>query len=158
MGRLLSKDRIGGVLLFAFCLTYGLLGQEIPLLPAQQDAVFNPRTLPNFLAVAGVGLSLLLVLFPPTQAEPQLAGLRWMRLVSFLALMSLYGLGIRPLGFVVATSLFLAGGFALLGERSWLKLLGVATGIAVLFWALMDLGLGVFIDPLPGLMSAVHRP
>ena len=60
----LSKDRLGGLLLLIFCATYGALSRDITLLPAQQDMAFHARTMPQFLAVLGIGLSALLVLFP----------------------------------------------------------------------------------------------
>jgi len=63
--------------------------------------------------------------------------------------MSIYGFAIRPAGFILSTSAFLMIGFAMLGERNIIRLLIVAVPIVVGFWALMNLGLGVFIEPLP---------
>ena len=141
------------MLLLAFCLIYGWLGQDVALLPAQEQAAFHPRTLPNFLAALGIALSALLLAFPPNHEPVHLKGLRWLRFAAFLALMSLYGLSIRPLGFIASTSLFLIAGFALSGERGLLKMIAIGAGVAIAFWAIMDPGLGVFIDPLPSLLS-----
>ncbi|MEL6744752.1 MAG: tripartite tricarboxylate transporter TctB family protein, partial [Pseudomonadota bacterium] len=69
--------------------------------------------------------------------------------LAFLALMSIYGFTVRPLGFLAATSLFLMIGFAMLGERNIVRLLLVAVPLVVAFWALMNYGLSVFIEPLP---------
>jgi putative tricarboxylic transport membrane protein len=63
--------------------------------------------------------------------------------------MSVYGLSLRPLGFLLSTSLFLMAGFLLLGERRPTWLIGVAVLVTVGFWALMSLGLGVFLSPWP---------
>jgi len=141
------------MLLLGLFLIYGWLGQDITLLPAQQQASFHPRTLPNFLAAVGIALSVGLLVFPQNRERVQLRGLRWMRFATFLALMSLYGLCIRPLGFIASTSLFLIAGFALSGERRLLKMIAIGSGVAVTFWAIMDPGLGVFIDPFPSLIS-----
>jgi len=146
---LFSKDRIGGILLLIFCITYGLLSQNITLLPIQARAAFTARTMPEVLTVLGIGLSVLVLIFPSTHERPQLRGFNWFTAALFLALMSAYGLTVRPLGFILSTSLFLIAGFALLGERSMVRLLLVAVPLVVAFWVLMTQGLDVFIEPLP---------
>ena len=146
---LFSKDRIGGALLLAFCITYGILSQNITLLPIQAKAAFTARTMPEVLMVLGIGLSVLVLIFPGAHERPQLAGFNWGKAALFLMLMSAYGLTIRPLGFLISTSLFLIAGFALLGERSPVKLLLVSVPLVVCFWLLMTQGLDVFIEPLP---------
>ena len=149
-----SKDRVGGLLLLAFCIAYGLLSREIRLLPFQMDAAFHARTMPEVLTVLGVGLSLIVMIFPGSAERPKLAGFQWGRCLLFLGLMSLYGLTIRPLGFILSTSLFLMIGFALLGERRPHILLLVAVPLVVVFWVLMTQGLDVFIEPLPAFLKA----
>ncbi len=145
----LSKDRIGGILLLAFCVAYGLLSQDIRLLPIQAKSAFHARTMPEVLAVLGIGLSMLVIIFPGSADRPRLAGFNWLVAGLFLVLMSFYGLTIRPMGFLISTSVFLMAGFALLGERSWIRIVVVAVPIAVGFWWLMDKGLDVFVEPLP---------
>lgn len=145
----LSKDRIGGALLLLFCIVYGLLSQNIRLLPFQENVAFHARTMPEVLSVLGIGLSLLVIAFPGSHKKPELTGYNWLIGAAFLALMSLYGLTIRPLGFILSTSLFLMIGFAILGERRPAILLAVAVPLVVAFWVLMTQGLDVFIEPLP---------
>ncbi len=146
---LFSKDRIGGALLLIFCITYGILSQQIILLPFQAKSAFNAQTMPEILTVLGVGLSVLVILFPASSDKPKLAGFNWLTAFLFLCLMSFYGLSVRPLGFILSTSFFLMAGFALLGERSILKLVIIALPLVVGFWFLMAKGLDVFIEPLP---------
>ena len=148
----LSKDRIGGLLLLAFCVAYGILSQDIRLLPFQETAAFHARTMPEVLTVLGIGLSLAIIVFPGSRERPSLAGYEWVTCGLFLALMSLYGFSIRPLGFLLSTSLFLMLGFALLGERRPLILVLVAVPLVVAFWVLMTQGLDVFIEPLPSFL------
>lgn len=145
---LLSKGRIGGVMLLAFCLAYAWLSQDIRLLPFQEAAAFHARTAPEILATIGIGLSIWCILFPGDGA-PQLRGLDWPRTFAFLGLMVLYGLTVRPLGFIGSTSLFLIAGFALLGERRLIVMLAVAVPLVFLFWLLMSEGLDVYLAPLP---------
>lgn len=150
---LLSKDRIGGLLLLIFSITYGLLSQKIHLLPFQANSAFHARTMPEVLSVVAIGLSVLVILFPGSDEKPRFSGLNWGLGAAFLVLMSAYGFLVRPLGFLLATSLFLMIGFALLGERKWWRLLAVAVPTVFAFWALMTYGLDVFIEPLPQFMK-----
>ncbi len=150
---LFSKDRIGGALLLVFCITYGILSQQIILLPFQAKSAFNAQTMPEILTVLGVGLSALVILFPASSDKPKLAGFNWLTAFLFMCLMSFYGLSVRPLGFILSTSFFLMAGFALLGERSTLKLVIIALPLVIGFWLLMTKGLDVFIEPLPWFMK-----
>ena len=150
---MLSKDRIGGVLLLLFCATYAWLIQDIRLLPFQKAANFNARTMPEVLAMLGIGLSVWCIVLPGSHEGPRLRGLDWPRALAFLGLMSLYGLLLRPLGFVLSTSLFLIAGFALLGERRPLWLVLASVPLVVAFWALMDRGLGVYVAALPAFVG-----
>ena len=149
----LSKDRLGGLLLLAFCITYAMLSRDIRLLPFQENAAFHARTMPEVLSVLGIGLSLIVIVFPGSNRRLDFGGYDWIRCLLFLALMSAYGLTIRPVGFILSTSLFLMIGFALLGERRPLMLILVSVPLVVAFWALMTLGLDVFIEPLPAFLG-----
>ncbi len=145
----ISKDRIGGFFLLIFCLVYGYLSQKIVLLPFQAQAAFHARTMPEVLAVLGVSLSVLVIMFPGSDDKPQLRGYHWGLGIAFLLLMSAYGFSIRPLGFIISTSSFLMIGFWMLGERSIARLLCVGVPIVMAFWLLMTQGLDVVINPLP---------
>jgi len=148
-GSIASADRLGALLLFAFCFAYGLLTQNIQLLPGSDDIAFDARTMPTFLAVLGCVLASLLFLKPASSKAVNLRHIRWLRLIAFLVLMSLFGIAIRPLGFVLATTLFLAISFGLLGERRRVRLIVIPALVATGFWAIMDVALGVYVNPLP---------
>ena len=149
---MLTKDRIGGVLLLAFCVGYAILSQRIRLLPFQEAAAFTPRTMPEVLSVLGIGLSLWCIVLPGSREAPAMRGLDWPRTLAFLGLMSVYGLSVRPAGFLLATTVFLIAGYMLLGERKPHLLLLASVPLVVAFWALMHLGLDVFIAPLPAFL------
>lgn len=144
-----TKDRIGGLLMLIFCILYAWQSQNIRLLPFQLNSAFHARTMPEVLAVLGIGLSILVILFPSNKERIALRALNWQLGLAFLALMSIYGLSVRPAGFLLSTSIFLIIGFAMLGERSIIKLLLVSIPLVVAFWALMNYGLNVFVEPLP---------
>ena len=150
----LSKDRMGGILLLIFCLIYAYQSQNIRLLPFQLNSAFHARTIPEVLAVLGVCLSVLLIIFPSNRETLNLKALIWPLGIAFLALMSVYGLAVRPAGFLLSTSLFLMIGFAMLGERKIVRLVLVAVPLVVAFWVLMNYGLSVFIEPLPAFLRS----
>ena len=146
-----NKDRIGAAMLLAIFVLYGLQSRSIELLPIHQAAALTARTLPYALTVLGI-LGSLWLLIKPTDTQPvSISGLRWLRLAGFLLLMSLYGLALRPAGFLLASAGFLAGGFWLLGERRPARLLAVAIAVACCFWMLMSTVLGVYLPPLPAI-------
>ncbi len=154
---MLSKDRIGALFMLAFSVAYGALTLRIPLLPFQADAAFTARTMPEALAVLGALLSLGLLVKPGSHDRPEVAGFLWGRAALLCLVMVIYGLSVRPLGFLVSTSLFLMAGFLILGERRPVMILSASIPIVVLFWALMTQVLDVFIEPWPGFLSDVLR-
>ena len=149
---MIAKDRLGGLLVLIFCLIYAWQSQNIKLLPFQLNSAFHARTMPEVLAVLGIGLSILVIIFPGNRERLLLKELNWPLGLAFLALMSIYGLTVRPLGFLLSTSVFLMAGFAMLGERNIIKLVLVAVPLVVAFWVLMNYGLSVFIEPLPSFL------
>ena len=148
---LLSKDRIGALILLVFCAAFGWLSQDITLLPFQANQAFTARTMPEALSVLGVVLALLLLIQPGSDEQPSFSGYRWGVGLAFLGLMVLYGFGVRPMGFLISTTLFLIAGFMLLGERRVWMLLGASIPLVVAFWALMAKVLEVYVAPWPNL-------
>jgi putative tricarboxylic transport membrane protein len=119
-----------------------------------------PSTFPKVLAVLGllVGLVVLLGLEPAAgDPEPGATDINWRRLheyklgqaLALLGLMVAYALMLRPAGFLLATTGFLLGGSAILGERRWLTMLVVAVIAAGSVWYLVQEVLGIFLRPLP---------
>ncbi|MEM1314301.1 MAG: tripartite tricarboxylate transporter TctB family protein [Pseudomonadota bacterium] len=149
----LSKDRIGALLLLAFCCGYWFMTYRIRMLPFQADQAFNAQTMPEALAVLGVILCLAILVFPGASDRPEVAGFKWGLGAFMIALMVFYGLTLRPLGFLASTTLFLIGGYAALGERNPLMLLIASVPIVFGFWALMTYGLDIYVAPLPAMFS-----
>jgi putative tricarboxylic transport membrane protein len=102
---LMTKDRIGALLMLAFSVAYGLLSYRIPLLPFQEAAAFTARTGPKALAVLGAALSLMLIVKPGGEA-PETAGFNWGRGAILCGLMLVYAATVRPFGFIPATTIF----------------------------------------------------
>lgn len=155
MNWLNNRDRIGALLMLVFSLAYLSQVGNIRLLPFLQDAAFNPRTLPYVLAGLGIILSIIMLF----QAPKTDAGIGSWKALSFgrAALLCLamvvYGLGVRPLGFVFMTTLFLVAGFLIMGERNWKVIVGASFPIALFFWYLMDQILGISLQAMPELLG-----
>ncbi|MCR9260295.1 MAG: tripartite tricarboxylate transporter TctB family protein [Pseudomonadaceae bacterium] len=148
-----NPDRAGGCILLVFCCAYGVLALDIPTTTTQMGSAFTARTMPFALAVAGIGLSLLLILMPGRTPAKSRMPVYWLQGAAFIVLMSAYGLTIRPFGFLLATITFLTIGFWLLGERKVITLITVPAIIAMLFWFLLSELLGVYIAPGPAIWS-----
>ncbi len=146
---MISKDRIGALLMLAFCGAYWALAYDIRMLPFQKTQAFNAQTMPEALGVLRVALSLAIIVLPGKSEKLSLAGFHWTKSLTMLALMVFYGLTIRPLGFIPSTTLFLIVGYVALGERKPLTLILASLPLVVLFWLLMTEGLDIYIAPLP---------
>ena len=129
---------------------YALASRDIALPVYLQSALFNARSLPLAYAACGVVLSIALML-RPSGRRLRLSALHYVPFAALCGLMVIYGVLLRPLGFLIATLLLLAGGFVLLGERRVSVILGVAVPVVLGFWAVLTQLLGVFIAPWPSL-------
>jgi putative tricarboxylic transport membrane protein len=145
----MSRDRIGALLLLVFFVAYGYLSTSITLLPFQLNQAFHARTAPQFLTFVGIVLGLFLLVKPGDDRPVDTSGMTFTRVAVLCGLMIFYGLTVRLLGFILSTSIFLMGGFWIMGERRWLVLIGASIPVVVGFWLLMTQGLDVFVEPLP---------
>ncbi len=159
----MALDRWIALIFVAFCAAYGYLAfftmdQLLP--PFMQRNPVWPSTFPKVLSVLGiiVGMIVLLGLEPTTgEKEPGASEINYRRLtdyklgqaLSLLALMVVYALALRPVGFLIATTVFLAGGSAILGERKWHIMIPVAILAAGCVWYLVQQVLGIFLRPFP---------
>ena len=162
----MALDRWIALIFIAFCCVYGYaafftMDQLLP--PFMQRNPVWPSTFPKVLAVLGiiVGLIVLLGLEKPAkEAEPSAVDINWRRLHDYnlgqalmlLGLMVVYALALRPAGFLLATTLFLAGGSVILGERRWFTMILTAVIASVAVWYLVQEVLGIFLRPLPFFM------
>lgn len=146
---LLTKDRIGALLMLTFCGAYWMLAYDIRMLPFQKAQAFNAQTMPEALGIAGCILSLLILVTPDDSGRLSLKGFNFKIGAIMLGLMVFYGLTLKPLGFILSTSLFLMGGYFALGEKKPVTLILASVPIVVAFWALMTLGLDIYVEALP---------
>jgi putative tricarboxylic transport membrane protein len=149
----MSKEKVGALFFLVLSIAYGLLAFDIPLTFVGEDEVFTARSMPMALAIAGAVVSFLILVLPSAKTDDSTKvtavfhGLDWKRVGLLAVLMVFYGLTIRWLGFILSTTLFLIGGFRVLGERRIKVLLLASIPLVVVFWFLMTRILGVYLDP-----------
>ncbi len=149
----MTKDKVGATFFLILSIVYGWLAIDIPLTFVGEDEVFTARTLPYALSIAGIVLSSLILVLPSGSSESKaklieaFSGLDWSRVLQLAVLMIFYGLTIKWLGFIISTSLFLIGGYRILGERRIKVLLLASIPVVLVFWFLMTKILGVYLTP-----------
>jgi putative tricarboxylic transport membrane protein len=157
-----TLDRAIAGIFVVVCLVYGytaFVTMEAGLLPFERNMTFLPNTLPKWLSVLGVLVGLVVVIQtgpkPDAELDPSDIDVRNLRqyklgqAVSLLLLMVAYALLLRPIGFIAGTTLFLALGAMILGERRYVVLVPVALISAFLIWYLVQEVLGIFLRPWP---------
>ncbi len=152
---------IAGIFLL-LCLIYGytaFVSMEASLLPFELNMTFLPNTMPKWLSILGtiVGLVVVIQTGPKASTEIDASEIDYRNLRQYklgqalflLGLMVAYALLLRPIGFLTATTLFLAGGSVILGERKFVVLIPIAVFTAFLIWYLVQEVLGIFLRPWP---------
>ena len=158
----MALDRWIAVFFLTVSIIYGYAAFNYELLPFERNMAFLPNTMPMALSVIGVVLSLLLVLAPRAKSsEGDLGDIDLETVRSFklgqafglAAAMVLYAVLLRPIGFLAATTLFIAGSAFVLGERKFHILVPVAVVTAVGIWYLVQETLGIFLSPWPSFLE-----
>ncbi len=154
----MTLDRWIALFFLAICLIYGYAAVNYPLLPFERGMAFLPNTQPIVLSVLGVIVSLIILFSPKSRSDDEdvesidLAQVRQFKIGQTLGLvgaMILYALLLRPIGFLAATSLFIAGCSIALGERKFHVLIPIAVVTAVVIWYLVQETLGIYMRPWP---------
>ncbi len=163
----MALDRWIALVFITFCCAYGYMAfftmdQSLP--PFMQRNPVWPSTFPKVLSILGVvvGIIVLLGLEKPLGApEPSATDINYRRLHEYklgqalllLGLMVAYALALRPVGFLLGTTVFLVAGSAILGERKLHVMLPVALLATGFVWYLVQQVLGIFLRPFPFFMG-----
>lgn len=156
----MALDRWIALVLLGICLAYGYTAwftMDGDLAPFMRRNPIWPSTFPKVLSVLGI-IASLVILFGVEKGAPEVGEIDYRRLgdyhlwqaLALLALMVGYALGLRPLGFLLATSGFLILGSVILGERRWHIMLPVALLATFGVWYLVQEVLGIYMRPMPG--------
>lgn len=148
-----NPEKVGALFFLAVSIAYGLYAFEIPLTLLAKQETFNARTMPFALSILGSLLSAMIIILPPAKENRQetvrntVAGLDWSRAGLFVVMMIVYAITMKWLGFIIASIIFLASGFYLLGERRIKVLLLASIPLVIGIWLLMSKILGMYIAP-----------
>ena len=144
----ITRDRISALFFLALSVAYYLGAMQIELYPGDEEELINAQTFPKFIGLMAGIFSFLILVLPAKGEEEKInwAGFDWRRPLLLAGLMVLYGLTIKWPGFFLSTSLFLIGGFLVLGERRWWAILALSVPIAGGFELVLDGLLGIYIE------------
>ena len=159
----MALDRWIALILLGICLVYGYTAwftMDGSLAPFMKRNPIWPSTFPKVLSVLGI-VACIIILLGLEKSEIKEAEIDYRRLgdyhlgqaVLLLALMVAYALCLRPLGFLISTSLFLILGSAILGERKWPLMILIAALATGIVWYLVQQILGIYMRPLPGFIG-----
>ncbi|WP_286239199.1 tripartite tricarboxylate transporter TctB family protein [Neptuniibacter halophilus] len=145
----LSKDHIGGLVFLALSVAYGYYAGQIPLLPGDEFEPFHAQTVPNALALFGTLLSIALLVTADRTGEHKLKlkGYDFALVAKLLLLVILFALALEWIGFLLATCVFLIGGYWLLGERRPRTLLLASVPFAAGIWFVLTQLLDIYLAP-----------
>ncbi len=160
----MALDKSIAVLFRVIAIISGYASYTYPLLPFERNMVFLPNTMPMALSGLGILLSLIILLIPKSAVDGDgdvLGGIdaskfreyKTGQALGLIGAMVLYALALRPVGFILATTLFLVSTEWILGERK-LHIMVLTALVAVGgIWFLVQEALGIFLRPLPWFMS-----
>lgn len=149
----IKSEKMGALFVLALSVAYGIYAAKIPLIFLSQGESLNARTMPYALSIAGIVLSLLIILLPSFEKEQAktvkeaLNGLDWRRTAWFVGLMVAYSLSMPWIGFVIASIGFMAGGVMILGERKIRVILLASIPLVIGLWFILTKILGMYIAP-----------
>lgn len=142
-----TNQRVVGLLLLVVSGLYIYYIRDIPLDFWSESEAFNARTMPSLFGYGAVITSVLLIVLPGRSFPwSSLKNLNYAPALALLALLSFYSLAIDNLGFIVTTSMFLFGGFFILGERRLVKMSVVALAITLAFYFGLS-ALDIYLSP-----------
>ena len=159
---MMPLDRWIALIFLGICLAYGYTAwftMDAGLAPFMQRNPIWPSTFPKVLSLIGMGAALV-ILFGLEASEEKIGDIDYRRLheyklgqaIALLALMVVYAMALRPLGFLGATSSFLIFGSFILGERKWHVMIPVGLIAAFGVWYLVSQVLEIYMRPLPGFL------
>lgn len=156
-----KKQITGGIIFLVISILYGWEAGRISLFYTREGQIFTAQTVPYTLSLLGIVFSVLYILIPVAkmmlesrQKKPdkmqsfssaEKGSSHWLPVILLLLLMTVYVALFSFLGFILSTIGFLAGGFYILGIRSWKHLVLVSVGVVIIFWLLVGVLLDIYL-------------
>ena len=153
----ISTDKIISLLFFVLSALYLYQTYQIRVFSFDENAPFNAKTFPTFLAYLGMFISILYVALPervPSKVEHKL--LDYKSTLFLVIIVTIYGFIILKAGFFLSTSLFLFFSYYFLGERKWVWMFVLSFPFVALFMFLLHGLLDVYLrDPLLKMLGII---
>ena len=159
----MALDRWIALVILGICLIYGYTAwftMDDALAPFMRRNPIWPSTFPKVLSILGIVAAMIIVL-GLEKAEQKEHDIDYRRLTEYnlgqavllLALMVAYAHCLRPVGFLISTSVFLIAGAVILGDRKWHVMIPIAVIASLVVWYLVQQVLGIYMRPLPGALE-----
>ena len=146
----ISTDKIISLLFFVLSALYLYQTYQIRVFSFDEDAPFNAKTFPTFIAFFGMFLSILYVVLPERiLSKVDHKVLDYKSTLFLVIIATIYGFIILRAGFFLSTSLFLVFSYYFLGERRWKYIIIFSFPFVAIFMYLLHGVLEVYLrDPL----------
>ena len=146
----ISTDKIISLLFFILSVFYLYQTYQIQVFSFDENAPFNAKTFPTFLAYIGMFLSILYLLLPerkPSNVDHKV--LDYKSTLLLIIIVTIYGFILLKAGFFLSTSFFLFFSYYFLGERRWIWMFILSFPFVALFMLLLHGLLDIYLrDPL----------
>ena len=153
----ISTDKIISLLFFVLSALYLHQTYQIRVFSFDEDAPFNAKTFPTFIAYLGMFLSMLYVVLPekiPSKVDHKV--LDYKSTLFLIIIATIYGFIILRAGFFLSTSLFLFFSYYFLGERKWSLIFLLSFPFVAAFMYLLHGVLDIYLrDPFLKLIGVM---
>ena len=153
----ISIDKIISLLFFILSAFYLYQTYQIQVFSFDENAPFNAKTFPTFIAYLGMFLSILYVALPersPSKIDHKV--LDYKSTLFLVIITVIYGFIILKVGFFLSTSLFLFFSYYFLGEKRWIWMFVLSFPFVALFMFLLHGLLDIYLrDPLLKMLGII---
>ena len=153
----ISPTKFISLLFLVLSVFYLYTAYNIQVFSFDENAPFNAKTFPTFLAYIGMFLSILYVILPernPTKVDHKVLDYRSSLYLVIITV--IYGFVILRAGFFLSTSFFLFFSYYFLGERRWIWMFILSFPFVALFMYLLHGILNVYLrDPLLKMLGII---
>jgi len=153
----ISTSKIISLLFFILSAFYLYQAYQIQVFSFDENAPFNAKTFPIFIAYFGMFLSILYVVLPernPSKVDHKV--LDYKSTLFLIIIATIYGFVILKAGFFLSTSLFLFFSYYFLGERRWIWMFVLSFPFVALFMFLLHGVLDIYLrDPLLKMLGVI---
>ena len=153
----ISTDKIISLLFFILSAFYLYQAYQIRVFSFDENAPFNAKTFPTFIAYLGMFLSILYVALPErSSSKIDHKALDYKSVLFLIIIVIIYGFVILKAGFFLSTSLFLFFSYYFLGERRWIWMFVLSFPFVALFMFLLHGVLDIYLrDPFLKMLGII---